>query len=531
MNIPLNWHFRKLTAISRGRRALRKVNLQFIKTFTKMAREAFDRPQEGRCAVIRQMSAPAGNLHVPITAPGNLQCPLEFWIQTETTPLLQNKPAPLQPKPDIVVPAENLSEKSPLKNPDHVPENETLCSIACQVFVPFMIAGFGTVAAGLLLDIVQHWNVFEEVPEMFVLVPALLGLKGNLEMTLASRISTLANLGTIDNPKDQWKMALGNISLLQCQSLVLGLIASIFASIVGWIREGEFNIHNVLLLCSSSLVTASAASFVLGSITIFVVVYSRKLNINPDNVAAPISASLGDVVTLALLACISRLLFAQPAKYIWVEASIVIGLLCLVPLWAVISYKNSFTKQVLYSGWIPIISAVAISSGGGYILNFAVARFKEIAACQPVINGVGGNLVAVQACRISTYLHQKAKPGCLTTEELCVSPFTAWFGKSVHARTARILVLIAIPGHLIFVSCVHLLKSNYTPLSAEFLFLYLVAALLQVALLLYMAHCFVHWLWKWGFDPDDAAIPYLTAFGDLLGTAFLLIAFIAMEAL
>ena len=55
------------------------------------------------------------------------------------------------------------------------------------------------VLAGLLLDHVQHWKVFKEVPELFILVPALLGLKGNLEMTLASRLSTAANLGILDN--------------------------------------------------------------------------------------------------------------------------------------------------------------------------------------------------------------------------------------------------------------------------------------------------------------------------------------------
>jgi solute carrier family 41 len=32
--------------------------------------------------------------------------------------------------------------------------------------------------------------VFINVTELFILVPALLGLKGNLEMTLASRLST-----------------------------------------------------------------------------------------------------------------------------------------------------------------------------------------------------------------------------------------------------------------------------------------------------------------------------------------------------
>lgn len=35
----------------------------------------------------------------------------------------------------------------------------------------------------------------------------------------------------------------------------------------------------------------------------------------------------------------------------------------------------------------------------------------------------------------------------------------------------------------------------------------------------------VHYIWKHGDDPDNVAIPYLTAIGDLLGTAFLALAF------
>ena len=56
-----------------------------------------------------------------------------------------------------------------------------------QIFFPFLLAGLGMVAAGIVLDIVQHWTVFIQITELFILVPALLGLKGNLEMTLASR--------------------------------------------------------------------------------------------------------------------------------------------------------------------------------------------------------------------------------------------------------------------------------------------------------------------------------------------------------
>lgn len=57
--------------------------------------------------------------------------------------------------------------------------------------MPFLLAGCGTVATGILLDNARRWTFFQEMPEALILVPALLGLKGNLEMTLASRLSTM----------------------------------------------------------------------------------------------------------------------------------------------------------------------------------------------------------------------------------------------------------------------------------------------------------------------------------------------------
>jgi len=45
---------------------------------------------------------------------------------------------------------------------------------------------------------------------------------------------------------------------------------------------------------------------VKGSVMVGVVVLSRRFNINPDNVATPIAASLGDLTTISLLAALAR---------------------------------------------------------------------------------------------------------------------------------------------------------------------------------------------------------------------------------
>ncbi|XP_037091563.1 solute carrier family 41 member 1-like [Pollicipes pollicipes] len=413
------------------------------------------------------------------------------------------------------------------KSPAH---QETWFSIAVQVFFPYLVAGFGMVGAGIVLDIVQHWPVFTEVTEVFILVPALLGLKGNLEMTLASRLSTHANLGRMDEPRAMWSLLLSNMGLIQCQAIVVGFLASTAAIVMGWIPDGEFNIHHTLLLCASSVVTASLASLVLGSVMIAVIVLSQRFSINPDNVATPIAASMGDLVTLALLSWIASLLHRAIEPDPWLAPTIIAVYLLLIPLFAWVSHRNQYTRVVLLEGWTPVIAAMLISSAGGLILDFAVSAYEGVAVFQPVINGVGGNLVAVQASRISTELHRAGRPGQRPRAEhaplhVCLTPWAAFCQTGGHSRTARVLLSMVVPGHLVFTYSISYFRAGHTSLTPLFLVVYNCAAVLQVVVLLYVAHCMIHWMWKNGVDPDNSAIPYLTALGDLIGTGLLALAF------
>lgn len=52
-----------------------------------------------------------------------------------------------------------------------------------------------------------------------------------------------------------------------------------------------------------------------GLIMIGVIIGSRKVGINPDNVATPIAASLGDLITLALLSGISTGLYQELGEW------------------------------------------------------------------------------------------------------------------------------------------------------------------------------------------------------------------------
>ena len=63
-----------------------------------------------------------------------------------------------------------------------------------RVFVGLASITYLHLCTVLCVFLRQSWDVFQEITEILILVPAVLGMKGNLEMTLASRLSTAVSV-------------------------------------------------------------------------------------------------------------------------------------------------------------------------------------------------------------------------------------------------------------------------------------------------------------------------------------------------
>ncbi|KAM3726804.1 Solute carrier family 41 member [Dirofilaria immitis] len=389
------------------------------------------------------------------------------------------------------------------------------CSLFLQILFPFIPAGLGMVFAGFVLDIVQHWNLFVEVPETFILVPALLGLKGNLEMTFASRLSTLANMGRMNSHLHM--VIIANLALIQVQATVVAFLASGFAVMLAWIPKGQIDWSHACLLCASSLTTASLTSLLLSTAVICVVLISRNFAVNPDNIATPIAASLGDLTTLGALSLLGSIFLQSHLNETWLNVGVIVTFMTTTPFWIYLARKNEGTTDVLENGWSPIIFSMLISSAGGFMLESTIKRFPKIAVFQPVINGVGGNLAAIQASRLATLYHQRCSFGTLTEDlSMHFSLKRAFLSNDIDAHSARVLLLFVVPCHIFFNWVIQILhKESALPSGPLFTGTYICAALVQVLSLLYLCQLLVAFLWSLEVDPDCAAIPYLTALGDL----------------
>ena len=120
------------------------------------------------------------------------------------------------------------------------------------------------------------------------------------------------------------------------------------------------------------------------------------LTSNPDNIAPPVAACLGDLVTLSLLGVIAELLvhvLNTPVPLI-----IVILLVIAAVGWAFVTHRNEHVKHLLKEGWSPLFVAMAISSGTGIVLDTFVERYSGFALLAVVIAGTSWSPAIALTC-------------------------------------------------------------------------------------------------------------------------------------
>lgn len=463
---------------------------------------------------------------------------------------------------------------------------------ALQVSPCFLLSGMGMVASGALLDwATENVTVFEQVPSLIALVPALLGLKGNLEMTLGARLGSHANNSELQGAT-LWPIASGNAMVVQCQAIVVGAAAALLAILTEDAQGSWVGAEVGVFLAASAIAAASLASLVLSCLMIAIVICASRAGIDPDNITAPLAGMLGDFVTLGIVILLASTFWnvAQTqGPFLLIVILAIYAVLAI--LFAVVSCKNKYTVEIVQYGWYPVLASMLLSLVSGQVSEYSITdmKFGNFPLFQVVMNGAGGNVAAILAAKMSTELvlarseleqnlspnssNDKRRPSIIakyrpllkemtTMGEIkseCVaheadphmlvnlewvdvrSPQTYtqnWVTLRVltqpggMARFARMLLLLIIPGQVLF-SCVVIGVASKgtafpTPL---FVVCFVAASLCQVCFLMMAARTLVVMLWRKHLDPDNGVSPLVCGMGDLLGTSLLMVVFMVLRKL
>jgi solute carrier family 41 len=178
---------------------------------------------------------------------------------------------------------------------------------------------------------------------------------------------------------------------------------------------------------------------------------------------------------------------------------IIVLFVVVIPFLVIYARKNEFVKETLYHGWLPILLAMIISSMAGVLLEKAIEVFYGIAIYQPVVNGIGGNLVGIFASRLSTALHSRDKFGewaSWAPAKWYLYPLETFFGKqNPEWKTSLILTALILPGHLVFFFTIYAFtdKSERHDLSAVLVLGYLFITFFQVFYFIFFY--FDHMIW------------------------------------
>src|SRR2546428_676317 len=167
-----------------------------------------------------------------------------------------------------------------------------------QGLAALLVSSGGDLLAGLTLGAITH--TLEALPGLLVLVPAAIGMRGNIFGALGSRLGTIIHTGqfglsrrgaTLLRPNTP-----GSVGLPPSISLALAVLAKTVA--VGFGLAHTISIGDFVVI---SMVGGAISSVAVLLLTLAVAAASVRAGWDMDNVAAPLVTAAGDIVTLPSL--------------------------------------------------------------------------------------------------------------------------------------------------------------------------------------------------------------------------------------
>jgi len=383
-------------------------------------------------------------------------------------------------------------------------------------FVALLLSSGGDLIAGITLGSIT--GTLKELPGLLVLVPAAIGMRGNIFGALGSRLGTQIHTGTfrlsgrIDTEVGQNTSA----------ALLLSLIIAAALAVLAKVMSEAFGLGPTISLVDFmvlSVVGAIFSSIVVLVLTIAVAAFCANRMLDLDNVAAPIVTAAGDVATL-------------PSLFL---ATYLLGIHLLTPAIAIVSVVLAVIAVfgTLRSSGLPLMRRVVVESMPVLVLAGAVdilagltidkrfdsfKTFPALLVLVPPFLEDSGSLGAILSARIASKLHlgtlgEGRGPWRAATDDVLL----------IYLYAVPVFVFLGLSSVIV----AHVVQLH-SPGAARMLGVSLLAGFVATTASVVVGFYSAVATYRLGLDPDNHGVPLVTSSLDLLGALSLILAIVIL---
>jgi mgtE-like transporter len=368
-----------------------------------------------------------------------------------------------------------------------------------------------SLVAGAFLGAIT--GTLDRYPGLLVLVPAAIGLRGNIFGSLGNRLSTTIHAGTF-----RWSLrreaALGqNVLASMLLTMGISLALAVVAKAVA-VGLGLPNSIDLLSMATVSIVGGLLGSLVVLAASLALTGGAVRYGWDLDNVTAPLVSTLGDVLTL-------------PALYL---ATFLLGYSILTPLigtllvgasilFLVAGWRSSTEglRRIVHESVPVLLAAGCISAFAGVTLEKSFDRFNALPALLvlvPAHLSSSGALGGILSGRLASKLFLGTVPPASRPNREA-------------RRDISLVFLLAVPVYFfngLAADLVARALGQSTPGVAQMVAVSMLAGAMACIFVVGVAYYSTVAAYRTGVDPDTYGIPVVSSSVDFVGAFTLIIA-------
>jgi len=385
-----------------------------------------------------------------------------------------------------------------------------------QGFVALFISSGGDLLAGTALAFMD--SDIRNLPGLLILIPAAIGMRGNIFGSLGSRLGTGINAGTFEPTLRKGSFlrrnAAGSWYLTLATCLYLGPAAHLAALAIKGPQVPNHEVISIAAFVTISIVGGVLGSVVVGSAAVGISILSHRRRWDLDSVSAPLVTAIGDIATLPALWLAAIFVLHVPAAVPWVAGAA--AAFCAVETVRGIRARDPMVRRIVRESMVVLLIAGTIDLMAGSILEQKVDSLLAIPALiilvPPFLEDTNA-LAGILSSRIASKLHlglidPTPWPQALAWADIAINVVFAvsvFFMVGFSANLVAVVLGKVTPGFVTMIS-VSLLAGA-------------LATIASTAVAYYSAIA----TFRFGWDPDNFSIPISSAVMDLIGTLCLVL--------